>query len=763
MTFQIGALTPRADASEKVRGATKYATDFYGENMVWVGTKRAGIPHARLIKVDTSQAEKQPGVLRVLTAKDVPGVNKQGVIKKDQPVLVQDKIRHCGDAVALVLAESREALTSGLEAVSCEFEPLPGVFDPVLALKPGSPLVHEDDPHGNILLDGHVVVGQGLSAMDDCDAVVLGTFQTGYQEHAYLETEAGWAQLADDKLHLVCSTQTPFRDRMEIAEVLGMNPAQIRISAPYCGGAFGGKDGITVQSFLGLAAMHSNGRPVKMWLDREESFSSGAKRHPALMNYRLGAKADGTLHCLEAEIYLDTGPYDHLGGVVLALAIEHAGGPYRIPNGSVQGWAVYTNNPLGGAFRGFGVTQVTFAIEQMMDMLAERLGMDPLALRLKNALSSGDKNFVGATMTHSTGIRECLEVLNHHPLWLQKEEWKNEAPLFKKRGVGIAAVMHASGYGPIVPDFGNAKLELTTDGKFKIYCGVVDMGQGNASTNMQIAGALLNQTTEQFELVQPDTDLTLPSGSASASRCTYTFGNALIKAVETLRDRILQKVADILMLSDKSQAAFAPGCVRHLTTGREITLSRLAGVMNESERVAVGYFRAPTAPEHITDDPNLRLHGLPHALFSYGANLACVEVDELTGAIDVKHYVSINDCGRVINPQTYHQQIHGGMAQGLGYALHEDLSVEAGCIRAGDFSKYVIPTAADMPEMESIPVELHELTGPFGAKGIGEISTNGPAPAIANALADACGMRIFKAPILAEDVLMKLREKVDGE
>ena len=234
-------------------------------------------------------------------------------------------------------------------------------------------------------------------------------FETPRQEHAYLETEAGWACVNEDgKLSIVCSTQTPFRDRMEVAEALGLDPSRIRIIAPYLGGAFGGKDGVTVQSLLALAAMNSDGRPVKMWWDREESFLSGTKRHCARMYYRLGAKSDGSLHFLDVRLYLDTGPYDHLGGVVLALALEHAGGPYRIPNAVLKGWAVYTNNPIGGAFRGFGVPQVTAAIEQMMDMLAAKLEMDPLELRLKNAVKRGDKNCVGKTLVSSTGAVECL-------------------------------------------------------------------------------------------------------------------------------------------------------------------------------------------------------------------------------------------------------------------------------------------------------------------------------------------------------------------
>jgi CO/xanthine dehydrogenase Mo-binding subunit len=585
-------------------------------------------------------------------------------------------------------------------------------------------------------------------------------FETPSQEHAYLETEAGWAQIGDDgRLTIVCSTQTPFRDRMEVSEALGIEPERIRIIAPYPGGAFGGKDGVTVQTLLGLAALHSGGRPVKMWWNREESFLSSTKRHRAKLYYRLGALSDGSLHSLNVRLYLDTGPYDHLGGVVLALALEHAGGPYRIPNADLKGWCVYTNNPIGGAFRGFGVPQVTAAMEQMMDILAAKLGMDPVELRLRNAVRRGDKNPAGKTLVGSTGIVECLEALSEHVLWKEREPWKSAAGLFKLRGVGVAALMHASGYGPVVPDYANAKLELTGEGKIRVYCGVVDMGQGNASTNLQIVGAILGQNAGNIELVQPDTDRTLPSGSASASRCTYTFGNALIGAAEALKRRIIQRAADILMTPGIDHFVLIPGKVKYLPTGRELTLRRMAGLFNDDERVVVHHFRAPVAGDAIPVGDDLRLHGFPHTLVSYAAHMAYVEVDELTGAIEVARYLAISDCGKIINPQIYEQQIQGAIAQGLGYALTEEFQVHGGRVLTPNFSTYIVPSALDVPEIDSVPVEIYEPTGPFGLKGVGEIATGGPLPAVANAVADACGVRFLAYPLTPERVLRAIGHK----
>jgi len=409
------------------------------------------------------------------------------------------------------------------------------------------------------------------------------------------------------------------------------------------------------------------------------------------------------------------------------------------------------------------VTQVTAAVEQMVDMLAERLAIDPLELRLKNALQQGDRNCVGKTLVSSTGLIECLKKLRNHALWKERNVWKSAAGTFKRRGVGIAGLMHGSGYGPIVPDFANAKVELTPEGKIRVYCGVVDMGQGNVSTNLQIAGSILGQDAVHMELVLPDTDRTLPSGSASASRCTYTFGNALMSAAETLKSRILQRAADLIMARSREDLVLIPGAARHLPTGREFPLGQLARFLGDTERIAVGHFRAPIATDDIGVPDDLRLHGMPHTLFSYGAHLAYVEVDELTGSVEVQKYVSITDCGNVINPQLYEQQIQGGISQGIGYALSEELIVEQGKIRSTDLSWYTLPTALDLPEMESVPVVLHELTGPFGLKGVGEIATNGPLPAVANAIADACGIRVHQSPMTPERILFAIRSRRQEE
>lgn len=749
-SLEIGKAIPRVDGHSKVTGTERYAADFY-EGCLWAAVKRAGIPHGLLKNVDTKAARGLPGVVAVLTSNDIAGPNRQGIVFKDQPVLVDSTIRYAGDPVALVVAEDRDRARQALDLITLDYDPLPAVFEAEEALREGAPKVHEGHETGNLVRRVAVTTGAGTAAFDACHATVEAVFELPRQAHAYLETENGWARVDDQgALTIVASTQTPFRDRHEVAFALGIAVETIRVVAPYPGGAFGGKDGCTVQALLGLAALHSRGRPVKMVWDREESFLAGVKRLPARMYYRLGVLSDGTFHAFSCRLYFDTGAYASLGGEIMTLAIEHAGGPYRIPHGEAEGFCVYTNNPVGGPFRGFGVPQVTAAMEQMVDMMAERIGMDPLEIRLKNGVKRGDRNTIGTTLAYSTGLHECLQALKEHPLWQERGEWKRAAGPFTRRGVGIAAMAHAMGYPQVVPDYGTAKVELTPQGTIRVYSGVVDMGQGNGTTYLHLAGAVLGQDGEGMELVLPDTERTLPSGSASASRCTYVFGNAVIPASLELKERILEAASTLLGKAVEG-LILAPGSVVCPETGATVTLKEIAATLDPDDRIATHRFVAPVAPEG-TD----RIYLGPHILFSYGVHLAAVEVDELTGAVQVARYGAFTDAGKVVNPQIFEQQIQGGIAQGLGYGLWEDFMVREGQVQTGDLATYIIPTAPDIPDMESVALEIGEDSGPFGLKGVGEISINGPLPAVANAIADGCGIRPDRAPFTAERLLMAM-------
>ncbi len=753
--LEVGYSVPRFDARAKVTGEEKYALDHYPENLVWAGVKRGGVAHGRIGGVDVSAAEALPGVLAVLTRKDVPGTNRQGIVHKDQPVLAGEKVRHRGDPVALVIAETREILKEAVRLIRVDIEPLDAVFGPEEALRPEASQVHEA---GNILLRANIENGKGMEALEECDVVVEETFEVPFQEHGFLETQNGVAWLEPEgKLVMIVSTQAPFRDRFEIGHALGRDPSSIRVISPYLGGGFGGKDGATVQCLLALAALKADGRPVKMWWEREESFVAGYKRHGARMAYRMGAMADGTLHGLHCRLYFDTGAYAHLGGEVMELGMEHAAGPYRIPHALIEGWCVYTNNPVAGAMRGFGVCQVSFAFERMMDMLAAKLEMDPLELRLKNGLRRGDKNCAGVTMVHSTGVVPCLETLGRHSLWTNRREWKRAAGPFKRRGVGIAAVFNAMGYGRGLPDSAIAKVELTREGKIRVYNGVSDMGQGNAAAFTQMAGEILCQDASRMELVQPDTERTHPSGSSSAGRTTYTYGNALVLACNELKRKLFHRASLLLMLDEERGLTLVPGAIHHLPTGREVSLDMMGRLFPESDRICISHYIMPVA-QGVPDTGKEFLIGFPHVLFSYAAHLACVEVDELTGKIDVLDYLAVTEGGRVINPQCFEQQVQGGVAQGIGYALTEQLILKDGRILNPDFTNYIMPTSLDIPDVASIAVETHEPTGPFGMKGIGEVGMNGPLPAITGAMEEAPGKRLTRSPLTAGRVLDALGE-----
>ena len=760
----IGESALRVDSLTKVTGEEKYATDYYPKNHLWAGIKRADYPHARIRSIDISQAKDIVGVISVLTSQDIQGTNRLGIFEKDQPILADGIVRHYGEAIALVTAQTKEILEHALAVIVVKYEPLAAVFDPGEAMKEDAVTLYPGRRDGNVLLCGEISNGRGAEALADCAFSAQVSIELNWQDHAFLETESGVAWVEEDgSITMIASTQTPFRDRLELAEALKIPPSKFRIITPYLGGAFGGKDGITVQGFLALAALHSGGRPVKMWYSREERFLAGTKRHPAVMEYMLGCDQEGLMQALECSILLDTGAYSALGGEVLTLAMEHAGGPYCIPHTCIKGTVVYTNNPIASAFRGFGVPQVAAGIEQVVDELAKKVGIDPLTFRQKNAVRRGSVTPAGVLLTQSVGLGECLAKVEQHPLWRERQSWQNSAPPFKRRGSGLAACYHALGFGPVIPDYANAKLEFSTDGRIFVYVGVVDMGQGNASTYLQIVGHILFQGYDNLEMVMTDTARTLPSASSSASRTTFTYGNALIGAAKILKEKILARALllfsfQLLEQLNIEDLILLPGRILHQPSGREIPLKMIAGFMDDSERMATYSYTCPVNKQVMPTGKNLRHHGYPHRVFSYGVQLVRVEVDTLTGEVEVCDVLNCIDAGCVLNPQIFEQQIQGGAAQGIGYALFEDFMLHEGKIKTNDFSTYILPTSMDIPNMETVVVSLAEEDGPYGMKGAGEISIDGILPAVANGLASIIGTRLTQGTFTGEKVLTALRQ-----
>jgi CO/xanthine dehydrogenase Mo-binding subunit len=749
---------PRADALAKAVGRELFSADVTPPDCLWAGVRRAGVPHAEITGLDVAAARTVPGVVAVLTGADVPGTNRQGIVHKDQPVLAGESVRHCGDAVALVVAANREALAEALSRIRLDLSPLPGVFDPESALLPDAPSVHPGREGGNRLAHGLVEKGDAPAALAGCAVVVEGEYRTPMQDHVFLEPPNGTARLtADGGIDMVVSTQAPFRDRFEIAHALGLDPMRIRIRAPYLGGGFGGKDGATVQCLLALAALVSGGRWVKMAWSREETFLAGYKRHAATVRLRLGAGEDGRLTALEVVMHFDAGPYAHLSGEIMALALEHAGGPYRIPHTRLEGYCAYTNNPIGGAFRGFGVVQASFAIERAMDALAERLGRDPLDVRLQNALHPGALNAAGVPAEEGADIAACLEAVAAHPLWADRRAWKRLAPPFTRRGVGITAALNAMGYGRGLPDAAACKLELTRQGTFRIYNAVPDMGQGNAAAFVRMAAKALAQDPAVFELVQPDTRRCLPAGSSSASRTTYTFGNALLRACRAMAEKLSARAALALLCDVPSRLRLAPGAVSDPATGRMVSLARIAGMLIRDDRICVDQFVMPVVENPPDTGREFQL-GFPHRYYSHGACVCAVEVDELTGLVRLAGCVTAVACGTVLSLQCVEQQVHGAAAQGAGLALFEDPVLADGRMLAHDLSTYLIPTALDLPDIECLALDDHEPTGPYGLRGMGEVGVHGPGPAVAQALGDALGLRVRRLPVAPQEVLDALGE-----
>ncbi len=760
----IGCSVSRADAKTKATGQEVYAADHYPQGCLWAGVKRSSQPHARLAALELETARKMPGVEAVLTSRDIAGSNRLGIFEKDQPILAEEVVRYCGEAIALVVAESKAVLEQALEAIQIDYETLEAVLEPQLALQPESPALHPGRADGNVLLRDEICCGQGAAAMAECPYSTEVVVEVNWQDHAFLETETGIAKVEEDgTITLVVATQTPFRDRLELAEALKVPPQKIHIVAPYLGGAFGGKDGITVQGFLVLAALHAGGRPVRMQYSREERFIAGTKRHPAQMTYRLGCDAEGRLQALDCELLFDTGAYAAMGAEVFALAMEHAGGPYCIPHTRISGAVVYTNNPLASAFRGFGVPQAAAGMEQAVDELAKRVGMDPLEFRMRNAVRRGEMTPAGVMLSQSVGLTECMEKMAAHSLWRQRREWVEKASSFKRRGVGVAACYHAMGFGPIIPDYANAKLEMAADGHIRVYAGVVDMGQGNVSTYLQIAGHLLFQDIETMELVLPDTAKTLPSCSSSASRTTFTYGKALEGAAQELKTRLLARAVMLFTFQFLEQVhvddlLLCPGRIVHQPSGREVPLALLAGFMDPSERTVTYSYTCPVNKQIPETGKKIRKHGFPHRVFAYGVQLVRLEVDTLSGEVTVCDFLNCIDAGNVLNPQIFEQQIQGGAAQGIGYALFEEFIVKDGAVRTRDFSTYILPTALDLPAIETITANVYEDDGPFGMKGAGEISIDGVLPAIANGLASITGNRLAQGTLTGEKVLASLQQ-----
>ncbi|KZL91033.1 xanthine dehydrogenase family protein molybdopterin-binding subunit [Clostridium magnum] len=743
----IGKNVEKKDGIPKVTGKALFARDISFEGMLYAKILRSKVAHAILKNIDTSKAEKLPGVVCVLTSKDIPGKNRVGIIIKDEPVLVEDKIRRFGDALAVVAAETEEIAEEALDLIEVDYQELPVITTIDEALKEGSLKIHGDT---NILENKSLIKGDVDEAFKKCDVIVEKTYKTNYFAHMFIEPEAGVAKYENGILTIWASTQNPHFDRGEVARMLGLSQSKVRVVQAVTGGGFGGKLDISTQCFVGLVTYHIK-RPVKLVYTREESMEVSSKRHPHVMKYKTGADKNGKILAMEAEFLQDSGAYASYGPAVVTRGMVHATGPYEIPNIRIKTTMVYTNNPMAGAFRGFGVPQVSIAHEQQMDLLAEKLNMSPYDIRIKNALRVGSYTSTMQKLEGSVGIVETLEKAKEKA---EEVIFNNNKDLecIKKRGVGIGCMWYGIGNTGL-PNPASAFLEVHKDCSVTVLAGCADIGQGSNTVMCQIVSETLGLDYEDVNIVSADTGSTPDGGATSASRQTYISGNACKKAAEMAKETLL-KIAEELLNVDKSEIILKnKKAYSNKDENNSITIQKILnncaakGIMV----LGCGYFN----PDTTSLDAET-MQGIPFATYAFATHFIEVEVNTYTGEIKVLKIVAAHDVGKAINRRMVEGQIEGGCLMGMGLGILEDLKVENAKMKTLNFSNYLIYTAKDTPEIYPIIVESEEKTGPFGAKGVGEPALIPVAPAILNAVYNATGVRFTEVPLTLEKVVEKL-------
>ena len=751
----VGKAVPRIDARDKVTGRTKYSTDLSFPGMLWAKTKRSDYPHAKILSISTQKAESLPGVEAVLTADDIPGHNGFGIITPNWPVLCMDRVLYMGDAVALVAAVDEETAEEACRLIEVEYEELPVVTSPEEALKEGAPRLHEK---GNIMHTMELRKGDVEKGLEEADVVVEGAYSTQFMDHAFIEPPGGVAiyDEANGVITVWCGDQYAFRDQLQIARSMGWDPRKIRVIGSPTGGAFGGKDEITVQIHLALLAYHTK-KPVKLWWTREETLVVNAKRHAMTTRFRIGARNDGRFTAIDVDVTADTGPYDTIGAPILNLSLESSPGPYQYPHSHFNGRSVYTNNAIGGEFRGFGAPQVVWGVEQEIDRIAEKLGIGPIEIRKRNALKLGDISSLGHTMQTSVGITETLEATEATELWQDRKsiiKELNERFPHRLHGVGVASEWHAVGMGVGIPDFANVDLEVCPDGRVILKTGAIEIGQGNITAYAQMLAEALEIDIARITVVHGDTFETPDSGSVTASRSVLVNGNAILDGCGKLKKRAILEAASLLV-EDPNKLVYGDGSVYSKSDpGKRASIERIAEICchrNQPLR-EVGANVMAISDKDFGD-------GLPHNYYTFITQMALVGVDVKTGQVDVLKVVSVPEMGKAINIHGVEGQSEGGVVMGQGYTLYEDLKLENGEFLTKNFTTYIIPTSMDVPDIETIIVEVPEKSGPFGAKGLGEAPTVPISPAIMNAVHDATGIRINDLPVTPEKVINALKEK----
>ncbi|MEE9275327.1 MAG: xanthine dehydrogenase family protein molybdopterin-binding subunit [bacterium] len=756
----VGRSLPRVDGPVKAAGAPVYAADHKPPNPLYVAPVLAPVPCGTLERLDLSAARKAPGVACVLTAEDIPGSRRYGMMMADQPVLVEERIFSRQDVVALVAAETAALAESAARLVRMKVRELPAVFDVMEALKEGAPIVQPNHPKkegGNILARYKIRKGDPEKGFAEADVIVENVYDTQLIDHAYIEPDTGYVvPNPDGSITCTGPTQCPHMVRRVAGSVLNLPQTSIRFLSTPPGGGFGGKEETSFEIAMraGLVALKT-GRTAVYTYTREESLSASAKRVPLRIEHKIGARKDGTITAVRIHVYLDKGPYagvaggppPMVGGILRKLII-HAPGPYACENIWVDASSVFTNNPNTCAMRGLGVPQVHFACESQMEELALRLGMDPFELRRRNCFREGSVTATRQVLDQSVGLLPCLDAAERaagpHP----RAGGKSPA----LRGRGMAAFWYSTGTG-LAGDAVGASIHAADDGKVQVGVGIVELGQGSDTVLSQIAAEAVGVPIGDVRMMPVDTDAMPESGFTAGSRSTTFPGLAICRAAEEIHASLAPVAAGMLEgptedVEFKRGRVFIKGAPeRSLSFGEVVTRAMRTGKRITGQ----GWFTGA----QLTFDPETG-EGDPYVVYSYGVQVADVEVDPGTGEIRVVKILAAHDVGRAINPQAVEGQVEGGVAMGLGQSLIEEVETRRGEVLTPDLARYEIPVSADMPEIESIIIEEPNALGPFGAKGVGESAMVPTLAAIANAVRDATGLRFYRLPITAERVALAL-------
>jgi len=765
----VGRTQVRPDAADKVTGRARFTDDLAFEAMLYARVKRAGVPHAFLRRLNVEKARALPGVAAVLTADDLPGAKNHGLVVADWPILVGlgERVRYVGDALALVAAESQEIADEAVGLIEAEFEMLPVVSDPVQARRADAPRLHEK---GNLLKHIKVRKGDIAQGFAEADVILEHTFNTPLMDHAFLEPECSIAvpvktdvtvtsevTVTSDRMEIYVGSQIPYADREQVARALEWPEERVRVVGQWMGGGFGGKEDIAGQIHAALLA-NVSGRPVKLLFDRRESLLVHPKRHATQIRVKVGAKNDGRLTAIETELYGDTGAYASLGEHVMTRATTHSAGPYEAAHVRADCYAMYTNNPPAGAFRGFGVLQSAFAVEGMMDMLAAELGLDPLALRRLNALRPGSITNTGQELRESVGLIECIDKVEAELRRLAGQEDFFAARIVPdaphlRRAWGFAVAYKNTGLGGGAADKAAAEVQLYPDGMLEVRTSSAELGQGLVTVLQMIVAEEFSLSPAKVRVLVMDTDLTPDGGPTTASRQTYVTGNAARLAARSLREAIVSTLAEKYD-QPPARVTFLDGFVH--VGDHSIPLGNVVAEMHQSgqqPRALYEYWAPLTMP--------LGEGGDMHFAFSFAAQAIEVEVNTITGEVRVLRVISANDVGRAINPLGLQAQVEGGVMMGLGNALTEHFIVKDGYVITDRLARYRIPSIVYTPEIISIVVEQPTKDGPYGAKGIGEIVSIPTVPAIANAIYNAVGVRVDRLPVDQEQIAKAVKSRID--